>query len=142
MMQHLDDSGDKKLQRAELPERMQAMFDRIDADADGGLDVAELQNMHEQFRRRGQLRERGAQQRGDSPQRQNRPNPGQLLEQFDKNKDGKLQPSEAPAQMSHAFDRLDANGDGALDASELERRDGRQGRQRQQGQRRQPRPGR
>lgn len=39
--------------------------------------------------------------------------------QFDKDGDGKLSRDEAPQSMQSAFDRLDANGDGLLDASEL-----------------------
>lgn len=43
----------------------------------------------------------------------------QIIQQFDKNGDGKLQKDEVPTQMQQMFDRLDANGDGALDANEL-----------------------
>ncbi len=40
------------------------------------------------------------------------------MRQFDSNGDGKLQKSEAPERMQRFFDRMDANGDGAVDAKE------------------------
>lgn len=43
----------------------------------------------------------------------------QVIQQFDKNGDGKLQKDEVPQQMQGMFDRLDVNKDGALDAEEL-----------------------
>ncbi|MCH7812943.1 MAG: YceI family protein [Planctomycetes bacterium] len=43
----------------------------------------------------------------------------QRLAQFDTNKDGKLQKDEAPERMGAFFDRLDTNGDGAIDPAEF-----------------------
>ena len=43
-----------------------------------------------------------------------------MLETYDENGDGKLQRSEVPEQMLRMFDRLDANGDDALDEEELQ----------------------
>ena len=39
--------------------------------------------------------------------------------QFDKDGDGKLTKDEAPEQMQAFFDRMDTNGDGAVDSAEL-----------------------
>ncbi len=50
------------------------------------------------------------------------------LAQRDKNGDGKIQKSEAPERMKQAFDELDANKDGALDAEEVRAARGRFGR--------------
>ncbi|MFV2069652.1 MAG: EF-hand domain-containing protein [Pirellulales bacterium] len=46
----MDKDGDGKLSKSELPERMQPMFDRIDANSDGLLDKEELQAMAKRFR--------------------------------------------------------------------------------------------
>lgn len=50
------------------------------------------------------------------------------MAQRDKNGDGKIQKSEAPERMKQAFDELDTNKDGALDAKELRASRGRFGR--------------
>jgi Ca2+-binding EF-hand superfamily protein len=42
-----------------------------------------------------------------------------IMEQFDKNGDGKLQKDELPRPLQERFEELDANKDGALDQSEL-----------------------
>ena len=53
-MARMDANGDGKLQKNELPERMQSMFDRLDTNGDGALDGEEIQAM-----RRGGGRQRG-----------------------------------------------------------------------------------
>ncbi len=53
-MARMDANGDGKLQKDELPERMQSMFDRLDTNGDGALDGEEIQAM-----RRGGGRGRG-----------------------------------------------------------------------------------
>lgn len=42
-----------------------------------------------------------------------------ILQQFDKNGDGKLQKDELPRLLQDRFEELDTNKDGALDQSEL-----------------------
>ena len=44
-MARMDANGDGKLQKDELPERMQQMFDRLDTNGDGALDGEEIQAM-------------------------------------------------------------------------------------------------
>jgi len=53
-MAALDANGDGKIQKSEAPERLQAIFDQLDADDDGALDASELEAM-----RRGGNRGRG-----------------------------------------------------------------------------------
>src|SRR5262245_48382360 len=47
--------------------------------------------------------------------------PARLLEQFDTNKDGRLDRSEVPERMSQRFDQMDADRDGKLSKEELEK---------------------
>jgi Ca2+-binding EF-hand superfamily protein len=47
--------------------------------------------------------------------------PRQFIQRFDKNKDGYLTKDELPPRFANAFDRLDSNGDGQLDAQEVQR---------------------
>jgi multidrug efflux pump subunit AcrA (membrane-fusion protein) len=48
-----DRDGDKKLSREELPDRMQEMFERMDGNADGFIDAAEIQEMRSRMGSRG-----------------------------------------------------------------------------------------
>ena len=70
-----DKNKDGKLTKEELPERMQSMFDRVDANKDKEIDKAELTKMAEQFnsRNRSGGRDRGERggrnSDGDRPKR-------------------------------------------------------------------------
>jgi len=46
-----DKNGDGKLQKDELPERMQQIMERADTNADGALDKAELEAMASRMQR-------------------------------------------------------------------------------------------
>ncbi len=48
----LDKNDDKKLTVDELPERMQARFDTIDTDSDGGIDAKEFATFRAEMRKR------------------------------------------------------------------------------------------
>ena len=74
-----DGNGDGKITREELPERMQRMFDRIDADGDGFIVRAEVEQMSQRFGGGGGQRGPGGpgaqrgQRGGDRPDRPQRP---------------------------------------------------------------------
>jgi Ca2+-binding EF-hand superfamily protein len=112
-----DKDGDGKLTKAEVPERMQGLFDRGDLNKDGSLTrdeltkMARVQSSSSGPGGQGQRMEgrggRGGFQRGD-----------QLFATLDANSDGVLSPEEirnAPAALL----RLDRNRDGALTADEI-----------------------
>jgi len=91
-----DANQDGKLSKDEIPERMQAHFDKIDADGSGDLDPVEIRAAV--FTMMVFAR----------------------LKAADKNQDGKLCKDEAPERMKEHFDRIDANGDGQLCQKELQ----------------------
>ncbi len=45
---------------------------------------------------------------------------GNMLSQFDQNQDGKISKDEAPERMRENFDRMDANGDGFIDETDMQ----------------------
>ena len=101
----MDKDGDGKISKDEAPEPMKNFFDRMDANGDGFLERSELEAMRN---RRGGGGPGGP---GGGP-----PN----LMQYDKDGDGKVTKEEAPEFMQSFFDRMDANGDGAIDRQEIE----------------------
>ena len=103
-MMSWDANEDGVITRDEAPERMQDRFDRIDANGDGMLETDELENMPSPVRRRG------------APGF----DPADRLRQFDADEDGRLTREELPLQMKRVLDRFDTNGDGVIDAAELE----------------------
>lgn len=105
LFESLDANADQVIERAEVPEKGLAAFDRLlergDKNKDGRLDAEEMQGLGEMMRRAvAPLAERA-----------NRP-------AMDANQDGKISREEfrGPAQM---FDRLDTNRDGQLVREEL-----------------------
>ena len=54
----------------------------------------------------------------EAPANDDKSLPGPVA-QLDKNGDGKIQKSEAPEQVQKVFDKIDTNGDGALDGAEV-----------------------
>ncbi|MBI1903380.1 MAG: EF-hand domain-containing protein [Planctomycetia bacterium] len=54
-------------------------------------------------------------------QRERRPDPARMVEQFDKNGDGLLGRDEVPERMKERFDQIDADKDGKLSKEELQR---------------------
>lgn len=103
-----DLNGDGRLVMDELPEPMQARFDRMDSNADGFLDAED------------QPAGRGP--GGPGGGRGGPGGPGgfaERLKQLDTDGDGKLSREEVPERMQRVFDRMDRNEDGYLEEGEV-----------------------
>jgi Ca2+-binding EF-hand superfamily protein len=120
-----DRNGDGKLTRVEVPERMQGLFDRADADKDGGLSADELkQSAAAQSRPTAGMgggegnrdRREGEGRRGG---REGRGRPGDsLVLVLDTNKDGAIAADEITG-AARSLATLDRNGDGQLTMDEI-----------------------
>ncbi len=113
-----DKNGDGKLERAEVPERFQGLFDRADANKDGTLTRDELKQSATASVEQGAGRGRrgGEEGRGFGRGRGGMMDP--LIRVLDADHDGVLSAAEiagAPA----AIGTLDANHDGQLSADEF-----------------------
>ena len=123
-----DKNGDGKLSKDELPERMQGMFARGDANNDGFLTPDEIAKMAS-AQVQGAGRERRGEERGEGrgEGREGRGGPGgpggmrrmdAVLTALDTDKDGTLSAEEiknAPASLK----KLDKNGDGKITEDEV-----------------------
>ncbi|MCB9383632.1 MAG: hypothetical protein H6509_03385 [Bryobacterales bacterium] len=96
-MMERDIDGDGAIQRDEAPENFGSRFDRMDANGDGSLTREEMEAM------RGRMQ-------------------GPNLRNLDRNGDGKVTKDELPPPMQQRFERMDANGNGTLEESEMPRR--------------------
>ncbi|MFN9719865.1 MAG: hypothetical protein ACK58L_14290 [Planctomycetota bacterium] len=107
-LMEMDSNKDGKLQKDELPERLQSMFARGDKNTDGVLDKEEMM---------ATVRDRVGGSGGSGA-------PGfnfaQMMERADTDKDGKLSGDEIPPFMKGRLEQIDTNKDGALDQAELE----------------------
>jgi hypothetical protein len=139
-LMQFDSDGDGKVSKDESPEQMRSFFDRMDGNGDGFIDQDEVDAMRRRFESRdapsesdGGLRrgpddggERGFGGGGsdDGPESgsgQRGGGGGQRdLMQYDADGDGKVSMDEAPERMRGFFDRMDGNGDGFIDANELQ----------------------
>ncbi len=123
MLMSFDRNSDGKLTRAEVPERMQGLFDRADADKDGALSADELrQSAAAQSRpaagmsggegnrdgREGEGRRGGREGRRGDP----------LVLALDTNRDGAIAADEI-AGAARSLATLDRNGDGQLTMDEI-----------------------
>jgi len=97
-----DANGDGKLQKSEVPERMQGIFERGDADKDGVLTVEELRAVA-----RAQSQQAGARGRGGEGEREGGREGGRG--------------GRGPGMMDPIFAALDTNRDNEIDAGELDR---------------------
>ena len=116
----LDANGDDALAADEAPEALAQLIKRGDRDGDDKLSRREFEAM---LRRAAgadnqmAVEEPMASERTAAPGRNGR----QLMKRFDRNRDGRLSRNEAPPRLAKAFDRADRNGDGELDAAEVQR---------------------
>ena len=97
-----DSNKDGKLSKDEVPERMQGIFARADADKDGFLTRDELTKTTATQERRGP---------GGPP-------PDKMFQALDTNRDGALSEAEI-AGSAAALKTLDKNGDGDLSGEEI-----------------------
>ena len=111
----MDANKNGKLEKDEVPERMQSMFSRADKNEDGAFDKEEMTAM---------ARERAGGQGGGFGGGQGGPGGreflAQMMERADADKDGKLSGDEIPPFMRERVEQTDTNKDGALDKAELE----------------------
>lgn len=131
VVEQFDLNGDGKLQLDETPDRMTRMFARRDRNGDGTVDKREASAMRDQARRgpeRGSRDVRRGPEAGDGPPRRGSQRergeasrrPGDqtgvemMISRMDTNGDGQLDKSEMVERMEPFFDRLDTNGDGVL----------------------------
>ena len=113
-----DQNNDGKITKDEMPERMQAMIERLDTNKDGAIDNKELDAMKDRIAQGGQRPQGQQGQQGQRPQF----NPADIIKRVkesDKNKDGKITKDELPVQMQRIFPRIDTNQDGVIDREEL-----------------------
>ena len=116
-----DANGDGKLQKSELPERMQAIFERGDANHDGVLTPDEIRAMARAQQptgasgRGGEREREGGRGRG-GPEGMMRMDP--IFAALDTNHDNTLSAEEIDAAPA-ALKTLDKNGDGKLTEDEV-----------------------
>ena len=102
------------LVKADLPERMQSIFDRADANHDGKLTPEELRALA-----RRQRAPQGPQQAGANPGNATQMDP--ILSALDLNHDGTIEADEIAAAAKSLL-TLDKNGDGKITADEMQMR--------------------
>ncbi|HID22191.1 MAG TPA: hypothetical protein EYP14_07295, partial [Planctomycetaceae bacterium] len=142
LSEKIDTNRDGRISREEL-EKAISQFDQLDTNRDGQLDLRELFGGGPETG--GPFRQppegsagRGGSGRPVGPSQSDgraasdghgRPAPQdrakRLIERFDQDGDGALSESEVPERLKERFADLDRNGDGKIDADELQRRPGR-----------------
>jgi Ca2+-binding EF-hand superfamily protein len=113
-----DRNKDGKLTKAEVPERMQGMFDRVDSNHDGVLTAEEIKAAAAAQPQPTAARPGGGEgRRGEGGREGGGPPPDRLFQALDKNGDGALSGDEIDAAAA-SLRTLDANGDGMLTPDE------------------------
>jgi Ca2+-binding EF-hand superfamily protein len=116
-----DKNGDKKLSKEEVPERMQGLFARADADHDGVLTADEIRKSAQSTsapagggEREGRVEGRGG--RGGEPPNFMKIDP--IFAAVDADGDGEISAAEL-ANAPAALKKLDKNGDGQITPDEV-----------------------
>jgi len=112
LMMALDADKDGILSASEIENASKALA-KLDKNGDGVLSPEELRPDFAMMSRDGQP------PAGDG--RPSREMIARMFEQRDANKDGKLSGDEIPERMRENLSRMDENGDGAIDKSEIEK---------------------
>ncbi len=109
----LDANSDGKVSRRET-RGAPRFIERFDRNNDGFVERSEFSGAS-RFRASGKARKMANRRKGNDGSAQRK-----LFDQFDRNKDGRLTPDEAPKRVKSRFARIDVNGDGQLTRQELE----------------------
>ena len=112
-----DANGDGKLTPNELTENEKQMLQHADQNQDGAIDSQELAAMGQAAGL--QPGNAGGVTNGGSVGRRGNEAMGRFF-QADRNRDGKLTPDEVPANSGNMMKLADLNGDGAVDAGEMQ----------------------
>ena len=107
-----DKNEDGKLEKSELIGLISNDFEKFDTDDDGFISKKELADS-DALSSKGK-RQRGKRQSGD------RPDPAQMMEHMDSNKDGKLSKEEVRGPLARHFSKIDSNNDGFISKEELQ----------------------
>jgi Ca2+-binding EF-hand superfamily protein len=111
----VDIDGDGKISREELAQALER-FDELDLNKDGAIDLREFLGFPPgegapPAGRRGPVPSNESRRDGEMADR--------ILQEADRNGDGKISKDEAPERLRQNFDRFDLNGDGQIDRDEL-----------------------
>ncbi len=121
LFERLDKNKDGFLSGDEVGDEHKALFERMvrvaDKDSDKKLSKDEFAAGQSQ---KEEKRPTFGGPGGGGPGRGAGMRPEEVFALFDKNKDGKLTPDEAPDRMKEHFSKIDQNADGVIDAKELE----------------------
>ena len=112
----LDADKDGSISASEIENASKALA-KLDKDGDGALSPEELRPDFAAMAREGMPRE-GQPGANGAPGKEMM---ARMFEQRDVNKDGKLSGDEIPERMQQNVSRMDENGDGAIDKSEMEK---------------------
>lgn len=112
----LDADKDGSISASEIENASKALA-KLDKDGDGALSPEELRPDFAAMARDGMPRE-GQPGANGAPGKEMM---ARMFEQRDVNKDGKLSGDEIPERMQQNVSRMDENGDGAIDKSEMEK---------------------